>query len=247
MESQQKIALITGATRGIGQAIMLSLAAQGHYVVGTATSDEGVETINGSIKQGSFSGHGACLDVSSPSSIETFFGAISDTCGMPDILINNAGITRDNLLLRMKEEEWQQVISTNLTSIYRLSKTCLKSMMKKRWGRIISMASVTGLMGNPGQANYCAAKAGVIGFSKSLAREVASRNITVNVIAPGFIQSDMTDKLSPEQKEGLMAMIPVGFIGQPADIAAGVVYLSSEGASFVTGETLNINGGMFMG
>jgi len=246
MTIDNKVALITGASRGIGQAIMLALAEKGHYVVGTATTPSGAAKIDATLKDSGIVGHGACLDVSSLESIAVFFDDMATRCGMPDILVNNAGITRDNLLLRMKEEEWEAVLTTNLTAIFRLCKICIKPMMKKRWGRIISIASVSGLMGNPGQANYCASKAGLIGFSKSLAREVASRNITINVVAPGFIESDMTDQLSEQQKEGLINLIPVGHIGQPSDIASGVVYLSEDAAGFVTGETLNINGGMLM-
>lgn len=246
MSDTQKRALITGATRGIGREIMLTLARAGYHVVGTATTPAGVEKINAALATDALSGYGACLNVAEASMVDDFFKKLDAAGHMPDILVNNAGITRDNLLLRMKAEEWDAVINTNLTAIYRLSKHCIKFMMKKRWGRIISIASVTGLMGNAGQVNYSATKAGLIGFSKSLAREVASRNITINVVAPGFIESDMTDALTPAQQEAVMTMIPLGHIGTPIDIAEGVAYLASDKAGYITGETLNINGGMLM-
>ncbi len=243
--SEIKIALITGASRGIGKAILQRLASQ-YYVIGTATTAAGAQQITDAIKNMGGRGEGAVLNVAAAESIEQLMVHLQSTCGMPDILINNAGITEDDLLMRMNEEKWLKVINTNLTSVYRLSKACLRSMMKKRWGRIVSIGSVVGSMGNGGQTNYCAAKAGVVGFSKALAREIGSRSITVNVIAPGFMETDMTEALNAEQKAQLLQQIPLGHIGQGADIAAAVAFLASEDARYITGETLHVNGGLYM-
>jgi len=233
-------ALVTGASRGIGAAIADGLAAAGARVIGTATSESGAGTIGERLGE---RGEGAVLDVSDAASVEAFTGALGTA---PDILVNNAGITRDNLLLRMKPEEWDDILQTNLSGVYRMSKACLRGMMKKRGGRIISIASVVGVMGNAGQSNYAAAKAGIIGFSKSLAREVGSRGITVNVIAPGFIRTDMTEALGEGQQESLLGRIPLGRLGEAADIAAAAVFLASPAGAYITGETLHVNGGMYM-
>jgi len=241
-----QIALVTGASRGIGQAIALELAKQGATVIGTATTTAGAEKISTLFAQHSLAGSGFVLNVTDPQAIEDTFKAVKEQFGAPTILVNNAAVTRDNLMLRMKEEEWSEVIDTNLTAIFRLSKLCLKDMLKARYGRIITISSVVALTGNPGQANYAAAKAGVIGFSKSLAQEVAARNITVNVIAPGFIETDMTQVLPEEQKAKLLAKIPADRLGQPADIAHACVFLASQQASYITGHTLQVNGGMHM-
>lgn len=243
---QNQIALVTGASRGIGQAIALELAKQGAQVAGTATTEQGAEKISNLFKQEHVTGKGFVLNVTESDSIENLLTAVKEQIGAPTILVNNAGITRDNLMLRMKDEEWDAVISTNLTAIFRLTKLCIKDMLKARFGRVISIGSVVGSMGNPGQANYCAAKAGVVGFSKSLAQEIASRNITVNVIAPGFIESDMTNALNDEQKAAILAKIPGARLGQPADIAQACAFLASPAASYITGHTLHVNGGMFM-
>jgi 3-oxoacyl-[acyl-carrier protein] reductase len=239
-------ALVTGASRGIGKAIAEALMAQGARVVGTATSEDGAARIDQWLKQADPAGAGMRLDVSDAESVETLFTAITETHGAPTIIVNNAGITRDNLLMRMRTQEWDDVLSTNLSSVYRVCKAALRGMMRARRGRIINIASVVGLSGNPGQANYAAAKAGMIGFSKSLAREVASRNITVNTIAPGFIESDMTRALDESQVDALRRQIPSGRLGGPEDIAAAVVYLASDAGAYVTGATLNVNGGLYM-
>lgn len=241
-----KIALVTGASRGIGKAIALELAARGALVVGTATSEAGAEGISAYLKEAGNAGRGYVLNVADPASIEAFMAAMTADVGAPLILVNNAGITRDNLMLRMKDDEWDSVINTNLTAIYRMSKACLKAMTKERWGRIISISSVVGSSGNPGQANYAAAKAGLEGFSRALAREIGSRNITVNAVAPGFIATDMTHVLPEEQKEKLLASIPAGRLGQPEEIAAAVGFLASVEAGYITGTTLHVNGGMYM-
>lgn len=240
---QGKIALVTGATRGIGKAIAEELAAKGAFVIGTATSEKGAETISAYLGN---QGKGLVLNVAEQSSIEAVLEQIKAEHGDIDILVNNAGITRDNLLMRMKDEEWFDILQTNLTSVYHLSKAVLRTMMKKRFGRIITIGSVVGSMGNPGQANYCAAKAGLIGFSKGLAKEVASRGITVNVVAPGFIATDMTEVLTEEQKSGILSNVPAGRLGEPKDIAKAVAFLASDDAGYVTGTTLHVNGGLYM-
>ena len=240
---ENKVALVTGASRGIGKAIAESLVAQGAFVVGTATTESGAEAISGYLTS---NGAGRSLNVNDPDSVSELIAWVSSEHGGVDILVNNAGITRDNLLMRMKEQEWDDIIGTNLKSIFSLSKAVMRGMMKKRSGRIISIGSVVGSAGNAGQANYAAAKAGVIGFSKSMAREVASRGITVNVVSPGFIDTDMTKSLTDEQKAAIFADIPAARLGAPEEIAAAVVYLASQEAAYVTGETLHVNGGMFM-
>jgi len=242
-----QLALVTGASRGIGQAIAAALAAQGAAVVGTATTLDGAERITANFRANGARGRGAQLDVRSDSSVEALLSDIADHEGsLPTILVNNAGITRDNLLLRMKTEEWEDVVSTNLTAIYRVTKACLRGMMKARRGRIVNISSVVALSGNPGQANYSAAKAGMIGFAKSLAREVASRRITVNTVAPGFIETDMTRALDEQQVATLRDQIPSGELGSVHDVAAAVVYLVSDAGAYVTGETINVNGGLYM-
>ncbi|OCG71699.1 3-oxoacyl-ACP reductase [Gilliamella sp. Occ3-1] len=243
MNLSGKIALVTGASRGIGKAIAEKLVACGATVIGTATTEKGAEAISHYLGS---NGKGFALNVTDETSIESVMGAIKAQFGDIDILVNNAGITRDNLLMRMKEDEWQDILDTNLTSVFRLSKALLRTMMKKRYGRIVTIGSVVGTMGNAGQANYAAAKAGLIGFSKSLAREVASRGITVNVVAPGFIATDMTDALTDEQKSLTLAQVPAGRLGEPAEIANAVAFLVSDEASYITGETLHVNGGMYM-
>ncbi len=241
-----EIALVTGASRGIGQSIALALGQQGATVVGTATSDKGAESISAYLTENGISGQGMALNVTDADSIKQLLAGMAETFGAPGILVNNAGITRDNLLMRMKEEEWDDIISTNLTSVYRMSKACLRAMTKARKGRIISISSVVGAAGNAGQANYAAAKAGLIGFSKSLAREVGVRGITVNTVAPGFIDTDMTRALPDAQREALLGEIPLNRLGQPEEIAAAVAFLASPGAAYITGETLHVNGGMYM-
>ncbi|GAA0500000.1 3-oxoacyl-ACP reductase FabG [Tatumella terrea] len=243
MNFDGKIALVTGASRGIGKAIAEKLIAQGATVIGTATSDKGAEAISAYLGA---NGKGMTLNVTDVDSVESVLKNIRAEFGEIDILVNNAGVTRDNLLMRMKDDEWQDILETNLTSVFRLSKAVLRAMMKKRSGRIITIGSVVGTMGNAGQANYAAAKAGLIGFSKSLAREVASRGITVNVVAPGFIETDMTRALNEEQRAGILAEVPAGCLGSPADIANAVAFLSSDEAGYITGETLHVNGGMYM-
>ena len=241
-----QVALVSGASRGIGRAIAEALARQGANVIGTATTEKGAESISAYLKEIDSSGRGMVLDVSDPKSIDELLADIGAAEGAPGILVNNAGITRDNLLMRMKSEEWDQVLSTNLSSVYRLCKATLRGMMKARHGRIINITSVVGLTGNPGQTNYAAAKAGMIGFTKSLAQEVASRGITVNAIAPGFIDTDMTRELDESQTDALRQQIPAGRLGSPADIAAAVVFLASDAGGYITGETLNVNGGLAM-
>lgn len=238
-----KIALVTGASRGIGRAVAERLAADGATVIGTATSQAGAQAISDYLNP---TGQGMVLNVSDVDSMQSLLAEISDQHGAIDILVNNAGITRDNLLLRMKDDEWQDIMDTNLTSIFKMSKAVLRGMMKKRNGRIINIGSVVGSTGNAGQANYAAAKAGVIGFSKSMAREVASRGITVNVVAPGFIDTDMTKSLTDEQKQAIFKDIPANRLGSPQEIAATVGFLASDDAAYITGETLHVNGGMFM-
>jgi 3-oxoacyl-[acyl-carrier protein] reductase len=241
-----QVALVTGATRGIGRACLLALARAGATVVGTATRPEGVAEIEAALAAEGLPGRGAVLNVADPASVEALLVDIDANEGPVIILVNNAGITRDGLLLRMKAEDWNAILDTNLSSVFRLSKGVLRGMIKARHGRIISIASVVGLMGNAGQANYAAAKAGIIGFSKSLAREVASRNITVNVVAPGFIDTDMTRALNDDQRNAMAGQIPLGRLGDSADIAAAVLFLAGPGGGYITGETLNVNGGMLM-
>ena len=241
-----QVALVTGASRGIGRAILHALAAAGARAVGTATTERGAADIGAGLAAAGYQGRGVLLDVASDASVAAALQDIEAREGAVGILVNNAGITRDGLLLRMKTEDWDAILNTNLSSVFRLSKAVLRGMMKARTGRIVSIASVVGLTGNPGQANYAAAKAGIIGFSKSLAREVAARNITCNVVAPGFIDTDMTRGLSQEQRAGLLGQIPLARLGTPADIAAAVLYLVSPAAAYVTGETLSVNGGMYM-
>ena len=240
-----KIALVTGASRGIGKAIATQLAQQGATVIGTATSENGAQAISDYLSE--FGGKGFALNVTDKESVDTTIKAINEAHGGIDILVNNAGITRDNLLMRMKDDEWQDIIDTNLTSIFTLSKAVLRGMMKKRFGRIVNIGSVVGSAGNAGQANYAAAKAGVIVFSKSMAREVASRGITINVVAPGFIDTDMTKALTDDQKEAIFKDIPANRLGEPDEIAATVAFLVSDGAAYITGETIHVNGGMYMG
>ena len=239
----KKIALVTGASRGIGRAIAEQLARDGFFVIGTATSDSGAEAI--SIYLGD-NGRGLKLNVTDSDSIENIIKSINDEYGTPAVLVNNAGITRDNLLMRMKDDEWDEIIATNLTSVFRMSKAVLRGMMKAKSGRIINISSVVGATGNAGQANYAAAKAGMIGFAKSMAKEVGSRNITINTVAPGFIDTDMTRELSVEHKQTLLSAIPLGRLGEANEIANAVSFLASDKAAYITGETLHVNGGMFM-
>lgn len=246
MSIEGKVALVTGATRGIGKAIALELGRQGAVVVGTATSDSGAASITEYLQQAGISGKGMTLDVSSGESVDVVIKAIQDEFGAVAILVNNAGITRDNIMLRMKEDEWDSVLNTNLTSVYRVVKGCLRGMTKARWGRIISVSSVVASMGNAGQANYAAAKSGMEGFTRALAREIGSRNITVNCVAPGFIDTDMTSGLPEEQKAALQSQIPMNRLGRPEEIASVVGFLASEGGAYVTGETIQVNGGMYM-
>ena len=241
-----RVALVTGASRGIGQAITQRLISDGYTVIGTATSDHGADKISAAIIGAGGDGAGMKLDVSNGESIDEVVKSIASGFGTPVILINNAGITRDNLLMRMKDDEWNDIISTNLSSVFRMSKACLRGMMKARYGRIVNITSVVGATGNAGQANYSAAKAGMIGFGKSLAREVGSRNITVNSVAPGFIDTDMTRALAEEQTSALLASIPLARLGNVDEIAHAVAFLVSDSAGYITGETLHVNGGMFM-
>ncbi len=238
-----KIALVTGASRGIGRSIAELLVERGATVIGTATSESGAAAISEYLGA---HGKGMALNVTEADSVESVLKTINDEFGAIDILVNNAGITRDNLLMRMKDEEWTDIIDTNLTSIFRLSKAVLRGMMKKRNGRIINVGSVVGTMGNAGQTNYAAAKAGVIGFTKSMAREVASRGVTVNTVAPGFIETDMTKALNDEQRAATLAQVPAGRLGDPREIASAVAFLASPEAAYITGETLHVNGGMYM-
>ncbi|MGO2508237.1 MAG: 3-oxoacyl-ACP reductase FabG [Vibrio hibernica] len=243
MNLEGKIALVTGASRGIGRAIAELLVERGATVVGTATSESGAQAISDYLGD---HGKGLALNVTNADSVTDTIKAINDEFGSIDILVNNAGITRDNLLMRMKDDEWQDIMDTNLTSIFRLSKAVLRGMMKKRHGRVINVGSVVGTMGNAGQANYAAAKAGVIGFTKSMAREVASRGITVNTVAPGFIETDMTKALNDDQRAATLAQVPAGRLGDPREIASVVAFLASDDAAYMTGETLHVNGGMYM-
>lgn len=243
---EDQVAVVTGASRGIGAAIAVALGQAGATVIGTATSENGAQAITSALKGAGVSGQGQVLDVSSAESVEPFFKSVAADYKAPVILVNNAAITRDNLLLRMKDDEWQSVIDTNLAGVFRCSRAVLRGMMKARHGRIINIASVVGLTGNPGQVNYAASKAGLLGFTKSLAREVASRNITVNTVAPGFIDTDMTKDLPEASREALLEQVPLARLGTPADIAASVLFLASPLAGYITGETLNINGGLHM-
>lgn len=242
-----KIALVTGASRGIGQAIAIKLAQNGAFVYGTATTEKGAGVINEYFEKENLSGKGLVLDVTNAEQIEKVMDALIEEGKAPAILVNNAGITSDNLLLRMDDEEWYKVIETNLNSIYRMCKICIRPMFKTRWGRIISIGSVVGSSGNTGQVNYTAAKAGVVGFSKSLAQEIGSRGITVNVVAPGFIDTDMTNALPDMVKEELLKRIPLRKLGEPEDVANAVAFLASDDAKYITGETIQVNGGMYMG
>lgn len=245
MNSQ--VALVTGASRGIGKAILHTLAAQGLEVIGTATTTAGVQGIDAGLSKAKLNGKGMQLDVTQADSVNALLEEIKASHSPPCILVNNAGITRDSLLLRMKDEDWDTVINTNLSSMYRLTRACLRGMMKMRHGRIINIASVAAMSGNAGQSNYTASKAGVIGFTKSLAREVASRGITVNVVAPGFIETDMTAELNESQREHAIGQIPAGHMGMPEDVAHAVCFLVSAGAAYITGETIHVNGGLYMG
>ncbi|CAI0727478.1 3-oxoacyl-ACP reductase FabG [Serratia proteamaculans] len=243
MSFEGKVVLVTGASRGIGRAIAETFVARGAKVIGTATSESGAEAISSYLGA---SGKGFALNVVDAQSIDSVLASIRAEFGEIDILVNNAGITRDNLLMRMKDDEWQDILNTNLTSVFRLSKAVMRAMMKKRFGRIITIGSVVGTMGNAGQANYAAAKAGLIGFSKSLAREVASRGITVNVVAPGFIETDMTRALTDDQRAGILSSVPANRLGDAKEIASAVAFLASDEAGYITGETLHVNGGMYM-
>lgn len=243
---QDKVAIVTGASRGIGAAIAQQLGAAGAVVIGTATTESGAEAISQRFTDQGVKGKGMKLNVMDLSSIESFVKAVQDEFGAPLILVNNAGITRDNLLMRMSDEEWDDVVTTNLNAVFRLSKACLRGMMKARWGRIITISSVVGSMGNAGQSNYAATKAGVAGFSRALAREVGSRGITINTVAPGFIDTDMTKALPEAQREALMAQIPAGRLGDASEIASVVSFLAGDGAAYITGETIHVNGGMYM-
>lgn len=246
MSIEGKVAVVTGASRGIGKAIADSLAAQGAIVIGTATSDAGAQAIDQRFKNDGVKGAGKLLNVTDKASVDSFIKDVAAEFGAPLILVNNAGITRDNIMLRMKSEEWDDVIDTNLNAVFRLAKACLRGMTKARWGRIINISSVVGSMGNAGQANYAATKAGVEGFSRALARELGSRNITVNSVAPGFIDTDMTKALPDAQRDGLLTQIPLGRLGQPEEIAGTVSFLASDAAAYITGTTIHVNGGMHM-
>jgi 3-oxoacyl-[acyl-carrier protein] reductase len=242
-----KTALVTGAYRGIGLAIATKLARLGAKVAAVDINEECVESLKKYFQEQGLEGMGVVMDVTKQDSIDKAIEKINESYGVVQILVNNAGITRDNLLLRMSQNEWDQVIDANLNSVYKVTRACIRGMLKERWGRIVNIASVVGLIGNPGQANYCASKAGVLGFTKALAREIASRNITVNAIAPGFIETIMTQKLSTEQRNQILSTIPMGKIGTPEDIAEAVAFFASDSASYITGETLQVNGGMYIG
>ena len=243
---QNQLALVTGASRGIGRAIALALGNAGARVIGTSTSAQGAARLTEELASHGYNGRGAVLDVGAAASIDALMAQLEEAGELPTILVNNAAITRDTLLLRMKPEDWDAVIATNLTGAFRLCKACVRHMMKARGGRIVNLTSVVGVTGNPGQANYAAAKAGLLGFSKSLARELASRAITVNAVAPGFIDTDMTRALSEAQRTALLQQIPAGRLGSPEDVAAAVLFLVSPQAAYITGETLHVNGGMYM-
>lgn len=246
MGEESKVALVTGASRGIGKAIAQTLAANGFIVVGTATSEGGAEAISTYLAEAGNAGCGMALNVTDADNVSTVVKAITQQYGAPLVLVNNAGITRDNILMRMKDDEWGDVVDTNLSALYRVSKACLRGMTKARWGRIVNITSVVGSMGNAGQSNYAATKAGAEGFSRALARELGSRSVTVNCVAPGFIDTDMTRELTEEQRELMLQQIPLGRLGQPEEIAGLVSFLCSDAAAYITGETLHINGGMHM-
>jgi 3-oxoacyl-[acyl-carrier protein] reductase len=244
--NEQRVALVTGASRGIGRAILEALGKQGLVVIGTATTESGAQAIDARLKEAGIRGAGMLLNVVDKTAVEQCVKTIAEQFGAPTILVNNAGITRDNLMMRMKDEEWNEVIDTNLNSVFRVTKACLRGMTKARWGRIVNISSVVGSMGNAGQANYAATKAGMDGFARALAREVGSRAITVNNVAPGFIDTDMTRELPQEQRDQLAQQIPLGRLGGPEEIAAVVAFLVSDAAAYITGETLHVNGGMYM-
>ncbi|MGM0953348.1 MAG: 3-oxoacyl-ACP reductase FabG [Pseudomonadota bacterium] len=247
MSLEGKVALVTGASRGIGKAIAHELGRQGAEVVGTATSEGGAEAITAGFKEAGLNGYGIVMNVAEPDSIQAGLKQLTEQSGAPLILVNNAGITRDNLLMRLKDDDWSEVLETNLSSVYRTSKAVLRGMAKARWGRIINVSSVVASMGNPGQGNYCAAKAGVEGFTRSLAKEMSNRGITANCVAPGFIDTDMTKKLEDKQRDAMLENIPAGRLGEPEEVASVVAFLASAGAAYVTGETIHVNGGMYMG
>jgi len=246
MNEVAKLALVTGASRGIGKAIALELGKQGHTVVGTATSEAGADAISSYLSEQGITGKGLALDVGSDEGVSQCLATVEEAFGLPQVVVNNAGITRDNLLMRMKFEEWDSVINTNLNAMFRVCKACLKGMTRARWGRIINISSVVGSSGNPGQTNYAASKAGIEGFSRALAKEVGSRSITVNVVAPGFIDTDMTSELPEKQREALLSQIPLSRLGEAQEIAAVVGFLASDKAGYITGETVHVNGGMYM-
>jgi len=247
MSLEGKVALVTGATRGIGKAVAHALAELGAEVIGTATSAAGAESISSELRSAGLKGYGIVMDVANPESIEAGLKELTEKSGAPLILVNNAGITRDNLLMRMKSDDWASVLETNLSSVYHTSKAVLRAMAKARWGRIINISSVVAGMGNAGQANYCAAKAGVEGFTRSLAKEMSNRGITANCVAPGFIDTDMTKKLEDKQREAMLEIIPAGRLGEPKEVAAVVAFLATDAAAYVSGETIHVNGGMYMG
>ncbi len=246
MSIENKITIVTGASRGIGAAIADVLGLKGATVIGTATSEKGAQAITARMAEKGIQGEGMALNVVDAESVKQFIEAVQEKYGAPQILVNNAGITKDNILMRMSDDEWFDVINTNLSAIYRLSKACLRGMMKARWGRIVNISSVVGQMGNAGQTNYSSTKAGVMGFTRSLAKEIGSRNITVNAVAPGFIDTDMTKDLPEDQKSVMLASIPLGRLGQPDEIAKVVSFLCSDDSSYITGETVHVNGGMYM-
>ena len=246
MSLEEKVILVTGASRGIGEAIADMLGASGATVIGTATSEAGAEKISQRFAEKNIQGQGMVLNVTDAESVVALLSAIQQQYGAPQVLVNNAGITKDNLLMRMGEDEWFDVVNTNLSAAYRLSKACLKGMMKARWGRIINISSVVGSMGNPGQSNYAATKAGVAGFARALAKEVGSRNITVNTVSPGFIETDMTEVLPKEQKDLMLSAVPLGRLGRPEEIAEVVKFLASDAGAYITGENIQVNGGMYM-
>lgn len=243
---ENQLALITGASRGIGQAIALELGRKGATIVGTATTEDGARIIGSYLEEAGIKGAGMALNVNTPTQIESVLKAVRERFGDVAILVNNAGITRDNLLIRMKDEEWDEIMETDLKSVFRLSRSVLRAMMKARYGRIVNISSVVGATGNMGQSNYAAAKAGIFGFSKSLAREVGSRNITVNCIAPGFVETDMTRSLNDNQRQSLLQQVPMGRLGHPDDVASAVAFIASPAAAYITGATLHVNGGMYM-